>query len=34
VARRLHDPLNLVLDASMLITVVAVLALMVWKPGL
>lgn len=33
-ARRLRDPLNLVLNASMLVAVVAVVALMVWKPGL
>ena len=33
-ARRLHDPLNLALNASMLIAVVAVVALMVWKPGI
>lgn len=32
-ARRLRDPLNLVLNASMLVAVVAVVALMVWKPG-
>ena len=32
-ARRLHDPLNLALNASMLIAVVAIVALMVWKPG-
>lgn len=32
-ARRLRDPLNLALNASMLIAVVAVVALMVWKPG-
>lgn len=32
-ARRLHEPLNLALNASMLIAVVAVVALMVWKPG-
>ena len=31
--RRLRDPLNLVLNASMLIAVVAIVALMVWKPG-
>ncbi len=32
--RRLHDPLNLALNASMLVALVAVVALMVWKPGL
>lgn len=32
-ARRLHDPLNLALNASILIAVVAIVALMVWKPG-
>ena len=32
-ARRLHDPVNLALNASMLVAVVAVVALMVWKPG-
>ena len=32
-ARRLRDPVNLVLNASMLVAVVAVVALMVWKPG-
>jgi len=32
-ARRLRDPLNLALNASMLVAVVAVVALMVWKPG-
>ena len=31
--RRLHDPLNLALNASMLIAVLAIVALMVWKPG-
>lgn len=31
-ARRLRDPLNLALNASMLVAVVAVVALMVWKP--
>jgi len=31
--RRLRDPLNLVPNASMLIAVVAIVALMVWKPG-
>ena len=32
-ARRLRDPLNLALNASMLVAVVAIVALMVWKPG-
>jgi uncharacterized membrane protein len=32
-ARRLRDPLNLALNASILIAVVAIVALMVWKPG-
>jgi uncharacterized membrane protein len=32
-AQRLRDPVNLVLNASMLVAVVAVVALMVWKPG-
>ena len=32
-ARRLRDPLNLALNVSMLVAVVAVVALMVWKPG-
>jgi uncharacterized membrane protein len=32
-AARLRDPLNLALNASMLAAVVAVVALMVWKPG-
>jgi uncharacterized membrane protein len=32
-ARRLHDPLNLALNGSMLVSVVAIVALMVWKPG-
>ena len=31
--RRLRDPLNLVLNGSMLVAVVAVVALMTWKPG-
>ena len=31
--RRLRDPVNLLLNASMLIAVVAIVALMVWKPG-
>jgi len=32
-ARRLRDPLNLALNASLLAAVVAIVALMVWKPG-
>ena len=32
-ARRLRDPVNLVLNASMLLGIVAIVALMVWKPG-
>ena len=32
-ARRLRDPLNLALNASMLVAIVAIVALMVWKPG-
>jgi uncharacterized membrane protein len=32
-ARRLRAPLNLALNAPMLIAVVAIVALMVWKPG-
>jgi uncharacterized membrane protein len=31
-ARRLRDPVALTLDASMLLAVVAIVALMVWKP--
>ena len=31
--RRLRDPVNLLLNASMLVAIVAVVALMVWKPG-
>lgn len=31
--RRLRDPLNLALNATLLAAIVAVLALMVWKPG-
>jgi uncharacterized membrane protein len=31
-SRRLHDPLNLVLNASMLAAIAAIVALMVWKP--
>jgi uncharacterized membrane protein len=30
--RRLRDPLNLVLNASLLATTIAIVALMVWKP--
>ena len=30
---RLRDPINLALNASMLVAIVAVVALMVWKPG-
>jgi uncharacterized membrane protein len=32
-ARRLRDPVNLALNASLLVAVVAIVALMVWKPG-
>jgi uncharacterized membrane protein len=32
-ARRLRDPVNLALNGSMLVAIVAVVALMVWKPG-
>ncbi len=32
-ARRLRDPLNLTLNASLLLAVVVVVALMIWKPG-
>lgn len=32
--RRLRDPLNLVLNVSMLAAIVAIVVLMVWKPGL
>lgn len=31
--RRLHDPLNLALNVSMLLAEAAIVALMVWKPG-
>lgn len=31
--RRLRDPVALTLDASMLVATVAIVALMVWKPG-
>ena len=31
-ARRLHDPIALTLDASMLVATVAIVALMIWKP--
>jgi uncharacterized membrane protein len=30
--RRLHDPLNLALNASLLAATIAIVALMVWKP--
>jgi uncharacterized membrane protein len=33
-SRRLRDPLNLLLNVSMLAAIVAIVALMVWKPGL
>ena len=33
-ARRLRDPVNLALNASLLLAVTAIVALMVWKPGL
>jgi uncharacterized membrane protein len=33
-SRRLRDPLNLALNGSMLAAIVAIVALMVWKPGL
>jgi uncharacterized membrane protein len=32
-SQRLRDPLNLALNASMLGAIVAIVALMVWKPG-
>lgn len=32
-AGRLRDPINLALNASLLVAIVAVVALMVWKPG-
>ena len=32
-ARRLRDPVNLLLNTSILVAIVAVVALMVWKPG-
>lgn len=32
-SRRLRDPLNLILNGSMLLAVLAIVALMVWKPG-
>ncbi len=32
-ARRLRNPLNLALNTSMLVAIVAIVALMVWKPG-
>jgi uncharacterized membrane protein len=31
--RRLRDPLNLALNGSMLAAIVAIVVLMVWKPG-
>jgi uncharacterized membrane protein len=31
-SHRLHDPMNLALNASLLIATVAIVALMVWKP--
>ena len=31
-ARRLRDPLNLTLNASLLVATIAIVALMVWKP--
>ena len=31
-ARRLREPLNLMLNASLLVATIAILALMVWKP--
>jgi len=33
-SRRLRDPLNLALNASLLAAIVAIVVLMVWKPGL
>lgn len=33
-ARRLRDPLNLLLNGSLLAAIAAIVALMVWKPGL
>ena len=32
-AQHLRDPLNLTLNASLLVAIVAIVALMVWKPG-
>ncbi|MGL6279005.1 MAG: DUF2269 family protein [Gaiella sp.] len=32
-ARRLRDPVNLLLNASLLVAIVAIIALMVWKPS-
>jgi uncharacterized membrane protein len=32
-ARRLRDPVNLALNASLLAAIVAIVALMVWKPS-
>lgn len=31
--RRLHDPVNLALNGSLLVATVAIMALMVWKPA-
>ena len=31
--RRLRDPVNLALNASLLVAIVGIVALMVWKPG-
>ena len=33
-ARRLRDPVNLALNTSLLLSIAAIVALMVWKPGL
>ncbi len=33
-ARRLRDPVNLALNTSLLLSITAIVALMVWKPGL
>lgn len=32
-ARRLRDPVNLALNASLIVAIVAIVALMVWKPS-
>ncbi len=32
-ARRLRDPVNLALNGSLLLTTIAIVALMVWRPG-